>query len=170
MVHLSGSENGVDIMCLKCGTLRPNRWPSETLADSDQFREQICSVCWKLLEPRRRCLVRINAQSLRELAVCGFEPSEPLIGCELLAHNQRISAVCERGGLVARDQHPPRCSGGLLHLWQAQNAHATVQLAVVFAVCFNATLLPEGSDERQRSGGMKAVGRWFESGRCVWAT
>ena len=52
---------------------------------------------------------------------------------------------------------------------QAQNAHATVYLAVVEALCFSATFLQNGSDERQRSGRMKAVGCWFESGWCVGA-
>ena len=33
---------------------------------------------------------------------------------------------------------------------------------------FNATSLPNGSDERQQSGLIKAVGCWFESGQCVW--
>ena len=32
---------------------------------------------------------------------------------------------------------------------------------------FNATFLPNGSDKRQRSGRIKAVGCWFESGQCV---
>jgi hypothetical protein len=50
---------------------------------------------------------------------------------------------------------------------QAQNVHATVSLAAVFVVCFNAAFLPDGSDERQRRGRIKAVGHWFESGRCV---
>ena len=43
----------------------------------------------------------------------------------------------------------------------------SVQLAVVEAVCFYTTFLPNRSDERQRSGRIKAAGRWFESGRCV---
>ena len=33
-------------------------------------------------------------------------------------------------------------------------------------VWFNATFLLNGSDERQRSGRIKAVGCWFEAGRC----
>ena len=52
-------------------------------------------------------------------------------------------------------------------LVQAQNVHAAVSLAAVKVVCFNANLLPNGSDERQRSGRIKAGGCWFESGRCV---
>ena len=35
------------------------------------------------------------------------------------------------------------------------------------AVCSSATFLPNGSDERQQSGRMKAAGCWFESGQCV---
>ena len=34
---------------------------------------------------------------------------------------------------------------------------------------FNATFLPNSLDERQQSGQIKAVGCWFESGRCVVA-
>ena len=33
--------------------------------------------------------------------------------------------------------------------------------------CVYATFQPNGSDKRQKSGRIKAVGRWFESGRCV---
>ena len=35
----------------------------------------------------------------------------------------------------------------------------------VEAVCSMQLLLPNGSDKRQRSGWIKAVGCWFESGR-----
>ena len=34
---------------------------------------------------------------------------------------------------------------------------------------FNATFLQNGSDKRQQSGRIKAVGCWFESGPCVGA-
>ena len=37
----------------------------------------------------------------------------------------------------------------------------------VKAVCFIANFLPNGSEQRQRSGRMKAAGCWFESGWCV---
>ena len=57
----------------------------------------------------------------------------------------------------------------LLHLVQAQNVHATVELAACQSGVFNATFLLNGSDERQQSGRIKAVGCWFESGRCVGA-
>ena len=51
-----------------------------------------------------------------------------------------------------------------LHLAQAQNVHATVEMATRRS---GATSLPNRSDERQWSGRIKAVGCWFESGRCV---
>ena len=57
----------------------------------------------------------------------------------------------------------------LLHLAQAQNVDSTVELAARQNVVFNATFLPNGSDKRQQSGGIKAVGCWFESGRRVGA-
>ena len=44
-----------------------------------------------------------------------------------------------------------------------------LELAACQSSIFNATPLPSGSDERQQSGRIKAVGRWFESGRCVGA-
>ena len=50
---------------------------------------------------------------------------------------------------------PP--AGDLLHLTQAQNVHATVELAARRSGVFNATFLPNGSDKRQRSGRIKAV-------------
>ena len=56
---------------------------------------------------------------------------------------------------------------GLLHVAQAQNVHTAVELAARGVI--NATFLPNGSDKRQRSGRIKAVGRWFESRRCVGA-
>ena len=37
------------------------------------------------------------------------------------------------------------------------------------SAAFNGTFLLNRSDERQQSGRIKAVGRWFESGRCVGA-
>ena len=36
-------------------------------------------------------------------------------------------------------------------------------------LCFNANFLPNGSDKRQQSGWIKAVGCWFESGWCAGA-
>ena len=54
----------------------------------------------------------------------------------------------------------------LLHLAQAQNVHATVELAARRSGVFNATFLPNGSDKRQRSGRIKAVGCCFKSGWC----
>ena len=51
---------------------------------------------------------------------------------------------------------------------QAQNVHGAVELAVAGAVCFNATFMPNVS-EREQSGRIKAIGRWFESGQCVGA-
>ena len=53
------------------------------------------------------------------------------------------------------------CWRGGLALW------GLLDLPVDFAVCFKATFLPSRSDERHGSGLIKAVGRWFESGRCV---
>ena len=55
----------------------------------------------------------------------------------------------------------------LLHLVQAQNVHATVELAARRSGAFNATFLPNGSDERQQSGRIKAVGCWLFV--WVWA-
>ena len=55
----------------------------------------------------------------------------------------------------------------LLHLAQVQNVYATVELAARRSGVFNATFLPNGSDERQQSGWIKAVGCWFVSGPCV---
>ena len=40
---------------------------------------------------------------------------------------------------------------------------------VVEAVRFSTAILPNGSDERQESGQIKAGGCWFESGWCVEA-
>ena len=55
---------------------------------------------------------------------------------------------------------------GLLHLAQAQNVHATVELAEHRSSVFNATFVPDGSDERQQSGRrVVGQGRWT-SGRC----
>ena len=56
-----------------------------------------------------------------------------------------------------------------MHLVQAQNVHATVELAACRSGRFNTTFLPNRSDKRQRSGQIKAVGCWFESGHCVGA-
>ena len=52
---------------------------------------------------------------------------------------------------------------------QAQNVHATVELAARRSSVFGATFLPNGSDKRQRSGRIKAVGCWLESGRYAGA-
>ena len=57
----------------------------------------------------------------------------------------------------------------LLHLAQVQNVHASVELAARRSGVFNASFLPNGSDKRQQSGWIKAVGWWFESGWCVGA-
>ena len=48
-----------------------------------------------------------------------------------------------------------------MHLAQARNVRAAVKLAVVLAVCVNADFYSRASDERKRSGWMKAVGRWL---------
>ena len=55
------------------------------------------------------------------------------------------------------------------YLVQAQNVHATIELAASRSGMFNATCLPNGSDKRQQSGQVKAVGWWFEAGRRVGA-
>ena len=52
---------------------------------------------------------------------------------------------------------------------EAYYVHVTASLAGVEAFCFSATFQLNRSDERQRSGRMKVVGRWFESGVCVRA-
>ena len=57
----------------------------------------------------------------------------------------------------------------LLRLMQTRNVHATVEYAERRSGVFNATFLPNGSDQRQQSCRIKAVGWWFESGRCVGA-
>ena len=56
-----------------------------------------------------------------------------------------------------------------MHLTQVQNVHATVELAARRSVVFNAAFQLNGSDERQQSGLIKAVGCRLESGRCVGA-
>ena len=57
----------------------------------------------------------------------------------------------------------------LLHLAQAQNIHATVELAACRSGVFNATFLPNGLDERQQSGRIKAVGCWLSLGGVMGA-
>ena len=52
----------------------------------------------------------------------------------------------------------------LLYLAQSQNVCITVVLAARRIGVINATFLPNGSDNRQHSGQIKAVGCWFESG------
>ena len=57
----------------------------------------------------------------------------------------------------------------LLHFMQAQNIHATVELAARHSGVFSAAFLLNGSDKGQQSGRIKAAGCWFESGWCVGA-
>ena len=47
--------------------------------------------------------------------------------------------------------------------------HATVEPAACQSGVFTATFLPNGSDKRQQSGRIKAVGCWFQCGQCVGA-
>ena len=56
-----------------------------------------------------------------------------------------------------------------MHLTQAQNVHTSVELAARRSGVFDATFLPNRSDERQCRVWIKAVGSWFESGPCVGA-
>ena len=56
------------------------------------------------------------------------------------------------------------CQGGLLNLTQVQSVHTIVELAAQLSGIFNAIFLANGSDERQRSDRIQAVGCWFESG------
>ena len=57
----------------------------------------------------------------------------------------------------------------LLHLVQERNVHATVELAARRSGVFNMTFLQNGSDKRQQSALIKAVGSWFESRWCAGA-
>ena len=71
-------------------------------------------------------------------------------------------------GVLERDQHH------LLLRWLIASRASTERSCYCGAGShrsgvFNATFLPNGSDERQWSGWIKAVGCWFESGRCVGA-
>ena len=51
-----------------------------------------------------------------------------------------------------------------MHLAQAQNELATVEWAAHRSGVFSTTFLLNESDEKQLSGRITAVGRWFESG------
>lgn len=61
---------------LKAGTHWPRRWTSETFG---------CWAVWKLLEPRRRCLVRFTLQSQRVLGVGGLDT---------IGYSDWLSAIC----------------------------------------------------------------------------
>ena len=52
----------------------------------------------------------------------------------------------------------------LLHLAQVQNIHTTVELAARRRGVFNATFLPNGSDERQQSGRIRQLDVWAGCG------
>ena len=90
----------------------------------------------------------------------GCWPLDALTGCVLavwpfwLAVCWRISAVCRRGGILCVPLNSMMRALFFMH-------------SVPSFLVFNATFLPNGSDERQQSGWIKAVGCWFESGRCV---
>ena len=80
---------------------------------------------------------------------------EPLIGCVLLAHNQRISAVCGRRGLAPRDKCPM-----LKRLIASCESAKRTRYCVAgssLPVCFIATFLQNGSDDRQLSSRIKVV-------------
>ena len=58
---------------VKAGTHQPNHWTSEALwGDSDEVGTKsvrCAQLHWKLSELRGRCLLRLNMQSLRRVAV-----------------------------------------------------------------------------------------------------
>ena len=170
---------------LNSGTHRPNRVDVWSFwGNSDEFRNKsvrCVQLRWKLLEPYRCCLLWFNMRSLRRLAVGRLSHwilwlcvscMTILIG-GVLANKRSVwegwNAVC--AVLCTLFHHFLfSCSATrLLHLAQAQNVHATVELAARWSGVCNATFLTNGSNKRQQSGWMKAVGCWFQSGWCVGA-
>ena len=147
-------------------------------------REQICLVCSAALESFRATwtLSAPIQHAKSEKVGCRLsEPLDSLIGCVtiliggVLTNQHSVwkwwNTVCALFFYALLRHFLFSCSAtSLLHLAQAQKVHATVKLAGGRSGVFNATFLLNGSDKRQQSGWIKAVGCWFESGRCVGAS
>ena len=182
------------ISFLKPETYRANRWPSEVFGETrtslgtnlfglfsciGSFWDCVDSVCSDLVWEHWLFAVWAIGYSDWLCASC----MTIVIGSVLV--NQcggRGGILCARWTLRCALCFSMHCvlSFPVLMFWitgmrlalpnlaQVQNVHTTVWFAAV-EVVFNATLLPNGSDERQQSDWTKAVGCWFESGRCVGA-
>ena len=85
--------------------------------------------------------------------------------CALFFHALRSVISCSCVLDYWHETSATCCLGGLLHLVQAQNKRATVELAARRSGVFNAICLPNGSDERQQSGRIRQLDAWVDS-RC----
>ena len=148
---------------LKAGTHRPNCWTSEAFGETrTRLGTNIFDVfsCAGSFQSRWTSSAPIHHVTSEEEGCRPSEPLDSLIGGVL--ENQR--GVWEGQNTVralffyALCSFPVPVFTRLLHLAQAQNVHATVELTALRSVVFSATSLPNGSDKRQQSGRIKAVG------------
>ena len=106
--RLIGRDLWLDVLFKGTSTLpyrlfMPLHISPNVLGDSERVREPIFSVCSAVLEALGTVRTVSGPIQHAESESAGVWGVWSLIGCVLLARNQRISAVCGRGGPAPRD-------------------------------------------------------------------